>query len=137
MWQAECQIHPAVQPAHPAGFLPTGRSVAGRLCHYFGTLLPDRLLTRAAPIRPATLPLEPRPLGSDHVAISALHSTIIGPRTGGTLRIRNISGMITRNKQPMTQNASAKASMPDCFNRVPYIIRSEEHTSELQSPMYL
>src|ERR1035441_9818679 len=37
--------------------------------------------------RPSTLPSEPRPLGSDHVAISALYSTIIGPRTGGTLRI--------------------------------------------------
>src|SRR5260370_14066003 len=54
-------------------------------------------------------------------SILALHSTLTGPRTGGVLRIRNIKGMITRNKAPITQNASAKASMLDYFSSLPYI----------------
>src|ERR1035438_1678317 len=122
MSQAGCQIHPALQPAHPARFstnpwlLPRqGRAAISALKPgnpgTDGTF--SSFLAFSRHRKPENVPSVP--------GFQWTHSTIIGPRTGGVLRIRNISGMITRNKQPITQNASAKASMPDCFNSVPYI----------------
>src|ERR1019366_4406773 len=119
MWQAGCQIHPAVQPAHPARFSATHRLLPRPGPAAISALKPgDRrnVFQFSWPFRhrkPENVPSVPGFYGT--------HSTIIGLRTGGGLRIRNISGMITRNKHPITQNASAKANMPDCFNRVPYI----------------
>src|ERR1035438_6489505 len=125
MSQAGCQIHPALQPAHPARFSgndsllpPPGRATISAVCYEQKHGAADeRGLTRITQTQSCLsvfIRVYPWPF-------LLLHSTTIGPRTGGVLRIRNISGMITRNRQPITQNASAKASIPDCFNSVPYI----------------